>query len=119
MIGQHNYELLKEIKTTWDPDGIFNVGKIIDTPPMDTSLRYEPGKSNREIKTIFDFSKDQGILRAAERCNGSGDCRKTEITGGTMCPSYMATRDENACTRARANMYEKCSLIPNKKSFRS
>lgn len=104
MIGQHNYELLKEIKTTWDPDGIFNVGKIIDTPPMDTSLRYEPGKSNREINTIFDFSKDQGILRAAERCNGSGDCRKTEITGGTMCPSYMATRDENASTRARANM---------------
>jgi Fe-S oxidoreductase len=57
-----------------------------------------------EISTLLDFSKDGGILRAAERCNGSGDCRKTELAGGTMCPSYMASRDEYTTTRARANL---------------
>jgi FAD/FMN-containing dehydrogenase/Fe-S oxidoreductase len=104
MLGERNYQLLKEIKKKWDPNGIFNPGKITDTPRMDTFLRYDPGQKTREIDTIFDFSKDQGIVRAAERCNGSGDCRKTERIGGTMCPSYMATRDENATTRARANI---------------
>ncbi len=104
MLGNDIYLLLKEIKKLWDPNEIFNPGKITDTPPMDTFLRYEPGQKTREIQTIFDFSRDLGIVRAAERCNGSGDCRKTEVIGGTMCPSYMATRDENATTRARANI---------------
>jgi len=104
MVGERNYRHLKEIKNTWDPEGIFNDRKIIDTPPMDTSLRYEPGKATKDIETIFDFSNDRGIIRAVERCNGSGDCRKTEVMGGTMCPSYMATRDENTTTRARANL---------------
>ena len=71
---------------------------------MNTHLRYEPGKGIKEIRTYFDFSEDGGMLRAVEKCNGSGDCRKTEIMGGTMCPSYMATRDENTTTRARANI---------------
>jgi FAD/FMN-containing dehydrogenase/Fe-S oxidoreductase len=104
MIGEHNYKLLHEIKRAWDPNNIFNPNKIVETPRMNTSLRYEPGKSQREIKTYFSFSKDQGVLRAAEKCNGSADCRKSEITGGTMCPSYMATRDEHSTTRARANV---------------
>lgn len=104
MIGDRNYSLLKEIKKTWDPKGIFNANKITDTPPMNTQLRYEAGVKTREIETIFDFSKTQGILRAAENCNGAGDCRKTHIIGGVMCPSYMATRDESATTRARANV---------------
>ncbi len=104
MVGKRNYNLLKEIKKTWDPANIFNPGKIVDTPPMNTSLRYEPGREEKTIKTYFDFSTEMGILRAAERCNGSGDCRKTEVSGGTMCPSYMATRDEDTTTRARANI---------------
>lgn len=103
MIGEKNYALLKELKKTWDPDNIFNPGKIIDTPAMNTSLRYKAGQVTREIDTIFDFSKDLGIMRAVEKCNGSGDCRKSEIIGGTMCPSFMATRDEKNATRARAN----------------
>jgi len=103
MIGDHNYRLLKEIKFAWDPQNIFNPGKITDTPSMKSSLRYEPGKKTRELKTVFDFSDDQGMMRAVEKCNGSGDCRKTEIVGGTMCPSYMATRNESHTTRARAN----------------
>lgn len=103
MVGEHNYQLLKDIKNAWDPHHIFNPGKITDTPSMTTSLRYEPEKMTREVKTIFDFSADMGMMRAVEKCNGSGDCRKTEIVGGTMCPSYMATRNENDTTRARAN----------------
>ncbi len=104
MLGERNYELFHKIKHTWDPLNIFNPNKIVDTPPMNSFLRYKAGQKPREIETIFDFSKEQGILRAAEKCNGSADCRKTEIIGGTMCPSYMATRDERSTTRARANI---------------
>jgi FAD/FMN-containing dehydrogenase/Fe-S oxidoreductase len=104
IIGEYNYGLLKEIKKTWDPQNILNPGKITDTPRMNTHLRYEPGRITPDIKTIFDFSSSEGIIRAAERCNGSGDCRKTKIIGGTMCPTFMATGDEQACTRARANI---------------
>jgi FAD/FMN-containing dehydrogenase/Fe-S oxidoreductase len=104
MVGEENYELFREIKKTWDPLGIFNPGKITDTPPMDESLRYEPGQATRQFDTIFDFSKEGGILRAAEKCNGSGDCRKSPGAGGTMCPSFHATRNEKDTTRARANI---------------
>ncbi len=104
MIGEKNYELLKEVKRAFDPDNIFNPNKIVDTPPMNTSLRYEPNQDTPQFKTVLDFSSTLGILRAAEQCNGSGDCRKTELTGGTMCPSYMATRNEKETTRARANI---------------
>lgn len=104
MLGEHNYQLLKEVKKSWDPEGIFNPGKITDTPRMNSSLRYEPGQITKEIDTVFDFSESLGIVRAAEQCNGSGDCRKSEEFAGTMCPSYQATRDENTTTRARANI---------------
>jgi FAD/FMN-containing dehydrogenase/Fe-S oxidoreductase len=104
MVGEKNYALFRAIKDAWDPSGIFNPGKITDTPPMDASLRYEPNQAVRELKTVLRFSEARGILRAAEQCNGSGDCRKSHLMGGTMCPSYMATRDERDTTRARANI---------------
>lgn len=104
MIGQHNYELIKELKRVWDPQNIFNPGKIVGTPPMDTNLRFERDQITKQYDTILDFSDNQGFLRAAEQCNGSGDCRKTELSGGTMCPSYMVTRHEKDTTRARANI---------------
>lgn len=104
MIGDHNYELLKEIKKTWDPHALFNPGKITETPAMNSSLRSEPGKPERKIDTLFSFEDDLGILRAVEKCNGSAACRKTELAGGTMCPSYQGTRDERNTTRARANI---------------
>jgi FAD/FMN-containing dehydrogenase/Fe-S oxidoreductase len=104
MMGDKVYQLFKDIKDNWDPEHRFNPNKIVDTPPMNSSLRYEPGKKTREIETVFDFSETDGILRAAEKCNGSGDCVKTHLVGGTMCPSFMATRDEKDSTRARANM---------------
>ena len=104
MIGQKNYALLKKIKYTFDPNNIFNKGKIIDAFPMDASLRYDIDREEPQIDTILDFSDSLGILRAAEKCNGSGDCRKPVSAGGTMCPSYRATSDEKDSTRARANL---------------
>jgi len=104
MLGEHNYQLVKAVKKAWDPDNIFNPGKIVDTPPITESLRVIPGKSIPEIKTNFDFSKNDGFFRSIEKCNGSGDCRKSEVIGGTLCPTFMATRDEDKSTRGRANI---------------
>src|SRR5690348_8378514 len=103
MVGDKNYKLFRTIKYTWDPKNIFNPNKIVDTPPMNTMLRYTPGQKTPEFKTEFRFYK-QNILQHAEQCNGTGDCRKTHLSGGTMCPSYMATKDEKDTTRARANI---------------
>ncbi|MFD3393200.1 FAD-linked oxidase C-terminal domain-containing protein [Aquirufa sp. OSTEICH-129V] len=103
MVGEANYQLMRELKSWWDPKGIFNPNKIVDTPPMDTFLRYEAGQQTPEFKTAFRY-KDQDVLQHAEQCNGSGDCRKTPVSGGTMCPSFMATRNEKETTRARANI---------------
>jgi Fe-S oxidoreductase len=104
MIGPKNYGFLEQVKESWDPDYIFNPGKIVKTPPMNTFLRYEKDQPTPDLDTYFDFSKTNGFLRAAEMCNGSGDCRKSALSGGTMCPSYMATKDEKDTTRARANI---------------
>jgi len=115
VLGSDIYDLLKEVKHTFDPKNIFNANKIIDTPPMNEFLRYEAGKKNPEIETYFDFTNQEGILRLSEKCSGSGDCRKTEITGGTMCPSYMATRSEKDTTRARANILRSYLSPPSPK----
>jgi FAD/FMN-containing dehydrogenase/Fe-S oxidoreductase len=103
MVGNKNYQLLRDLKNAWDPQYIFNPGKIVDTPPMDTMLRYDADQQTPKFNTIFRFYK-QDILQHAEQCNGSGDCRKSHLSGGTMCPSYMATRNEKDTTRARANI---------------
>jgi len=103
MLGEKNYALIKKIKYTFDPKNIFNKGKIVDALPMDEALRYEIDRIEPEIDTIQDFSDSLGILRATEKCNGSGDCRKSVSAGGTMCPSYRATKNEKDTTRARAN----------------
>ena len=116
MVGNRIYDVFKKIKQTWDPQGIFNQGKITGTPCMNTHLRYTPGQPTPEIKTYFDFSSDLGIVRAAEKCNGTGLCRKSEVIGGTMCPSFMATRDEDKSTRARANILREFLSKPNQKN---
>ena len=103
MIGKNNYQILKQIKTAFDTDNIFNPGKIVDAVSMDKKLRYKADRVEPKIETLLDFSKSQGILREVEKCNGSGDCRKLPEFGGTMCPSYRATRNEKDTTRARAN----------------
>lgn len=103
MIGAKNYELLKRIKTAFDPQNIFNPGKIVNAFKMDESLRYKAGRKEPKVETLMDFSDYKGILRLAENCNGSGDCRKTADSAGAMCPSYHATKNEKDTTRARAN----------------
>lgn len=116
VLGEKVYKLLEEVKSIFDPEGVFNANKIVNTPPMDSHLRYDNDSNRTEIKTYFDFSKDESILRLAEKCSGSGDCRKTETTGGTMCPSFMATRDEKDTTRARANMLRQFLTNSTKKN---
>lgn len=114
MIGSENYEILKCIKSAFDPKNIFNPGKIVDAYPLDIALRYEPERIEPEIETLMDFSESLGILREAEKCNGSGDCRKLPEFGGTMCPSYRATRNEKDTTRARANALREFLTNSNK-----
>lgn len=103
MIGNKNYQLLKEIKETWDSKGVFNIGKIVNAPPMLEDLRYEENQKVLNLSTQFNFDSTNGILGAAELCNGSGDCRKLNFSGGLMCPSYRVTRNEKDSTRGRAN----------------
>ncbi|MEE2825218.1 MAG: FAD-binding and (Fe-S)-binding domain-containing protein, partial [Planctomycetota bacterium] len=104
MVGQQAYQWMRQIKQIWDPANLFNPQRIVDPPPMDQQLRYQVNQIQSKPDTIFDFESTGGMLGAAELCSGSGDCRKTALMGGTMCPSYMATRDEMDSTRARANL---------------
>lgn len=104
MVGPECHAMMRAIKRAFDPLDLLNPGKIVDTPPMDSSLRHGPGQPTPDYPTVFDFSDVGGITRAAEKCNGSGDCRKGHLAGGTMCPSYQATREEKDSTRGRANV---------------
>jgi len=104
VVGEECYAVFNEIKHLFDPQNLFNPGKIVNPKPIDSDLRYEVDRVEPEISTKMDFSKSMGILRAAEQCNGSGDCRKSHEFEGGMCPSYQATRNEKDTTRARANM---------------
>lgn len=103
IVGEKNIELFEAIKDLFDPKNIFNPGKIVRTDPMDTALRYEVDREEPKIETLMDFSDKGGILSAAEDCNGTGECRKSVEAGGTMCPSYRATKNEKDSTRGRAN----------------
>ncbi len=114
MVGSECFAMMRRIKMAFDPANLLNPGKIIDTPPMDTSLRVAPGDPDPRYLTVFDFGADGGLLRAAERCNGVGECRKGAAAGGTMCPSYMATRNEQDTTRARANVLRQALTRPSR-----
>ena len=101
MFGPQLYQSFREFKRVFDPQGIMNPGKIVDCPPLAENLRFSPTWKPMQLETYFDFSKNGGIAEHAEMCNGQGACRQT--FGGQMCPSYMATRDEEHSTRGRAN----------------
>jgi FAD/FMN-containing dehydrogenase/Fe-S oxidoreductase len=102
LFGDTLYGAFREIKRTFDPHGLLNPGKIVDAPPMDSHLRYGPNyRVTLPLQTHFHFRDTGGFAGAAELCNGNGLCRKT--ASGTMCPSYMVTRDEEHSTRGRAN----------------
>ena len=101
MFGSQIYQAFRDVKTTFDPKRIMNPGKIVDSPPMTENLRYGTTYRTLSPETGFKFSEEGNFATAIEMCNGQGACRK--VHGGTMCPSYMATRDEEHSTRGRAN----------------
>ena len=101
MFGSEMYQIFRQLKQTFDPTGIMNPGKIVDGPPMTENLRFGNNYNTIKIDTYFDFSNQGGFNRAIEMCNGVAACRKT-LTG-TMCPSYIGTREEIHSTRGRAN----------------
>jgi FAD/FMN-containing dehydrogenase/Fe-S oxidoreductase len=102
MFGPVLYDAFRQIKRTFDPDGLFNPGKIVDAPPLTANLRYGPGYRTPKPVTFFDYADYDGLGGAVDMCSGLGACRKT--LDGTMCPSYMATREEEHSTRGRANV---------------
>ncbi len=101
MFGPVLYQAFRTIKRTFDPDGVFNPRKITDSPPLLSNLRFGAGYKSPTPRTFFDYSEHGGFGGAVEMCSGLGACRKT--LEGTMCPSYMVTRDELDVTRGRAN----------------
>lgn len=101
MFGPVIYDAFRRVKGAFDPHGIMNPGKIVDAPPMTENLKIGPDYKTLNLSTGFAFSQEGGFAAAIEMCNGQGACRK--IHGGTMCPSFMATRDEEHSTRGRAN----------------
>ena len=127
MYGDAVYQMMREVKQTWDPDGVFNMHKIIDTPPMDEWLRFAVGQkyaveeelcSNNTYynwRAAFDECKVEGasgvrsqahaLMCSIEQCNGAGACLKSNLIGGTMCPAYKVSGDETRSTRTRANVF--------------
>ena len=107
MFGPKMAALFRQVKAMFDPNGLFNPGKIIDAPEMDSRdlFRFAPGYSVDEFPTQLDWSAwpgaAGGLQGAVEMCNNNGACRKLE--GGVMCPSFRATGDEKDSTRGRAN----------------
>jgi Fe-S oxidoreductase/FAD/FMN-containing dehydrogenase len=113
MYGDEVYGLMKQMKQVWDADNVFNKGKIIDTPSMNTNLRYgNIITKHNNIHTFYDFTASEGMLCAIEQCNGSADCRKAAEFGKTMCPSFRATNDERFTPRARANIMRQLLTNP-------
>lgn len=99
--GPELYKLYQDVKQSFDPENILNPGNVVNAPPVDQNLRYGASYQVIAIDSVLDFSREQGFHRAVEMCNGAGICRKQ--TTGTMCPSFMVTREEEHSTRGRAN----------------
>jgi FAD/FMN-containing dehydrogenase/Fe-S oxidoreductase len=101
LFGPQLYAAMQEVKRTFDPENLLNPGKVVNAPPLTENLRYGAAYQTIELNTVFDWSSDGGFAPAIEMCNGAGVCRK--LGSGSMCPSFMATRDEHDTTRGRAN----------------
>ncbi len=101
IFGPQLYAALTEVKAAFDPENRMNPGKIVDAPSRAANLRFGPDYQTISLPTVFDWGADGGYAPAIEMCNGAGVCRK--VGSGTMCPSFIATRDERDSTRGRAN----------------
>lgn len=135
MYGEEVYRLMCEVKRTWDPDGVFNMNKIVNTPGMDEWLRFNVGQKYaiEDTTTYFNWrasfdechvegasgvrSQAHALMCSIEQCNGAGECRKSNLIGGTMCPAFKVSRDELKVTRARANILREC--LTNGSGFES
>ncbi len=126
LYGNEAYELMRQVKKCWDPDGMFNLHKIVETLPMDNMLRFDidqrydiekrigPDETYFNWKSAFDEctapgatganSQMNALMCSIEQCNGAGDCRKSNLIGGTLCPAFKVSGDELKSTRARANV---------------
>lgn len=108
--GPEIYQAFVDVKRLFDPANLLNPGRKIDSPPLDSSLRYgdgEPGRktylqTTEQVASWYRYGEQGGLVGAIEQCNGVGVCRQN--LKGTMCPSYRATRDERDSTRGRANL---------------
>jgi len=101
LFGSELYQAFRKVKAAFDPHNLLNPGKVVDAPAMTENLRYGATYQTAPIQTHYDFTREGGFARAVEMCTGMGICRKTQE--GTMCPSYMVTKDEEHSTRGRAN----------------
>jgi FAD/FMN-containing dehydrogenase/Fe-S oxidoreductase len=101
LFGPRMMQAFRELKQAFDPDNRMNPGNIVAPVGVTDHLRYGTQYTTWEPSTLLDFSEQGGFAAAIEMCNGVGACRKT--LEGTMCPSYMATKDEEHSTRGRAN----------------
>ncbi len=119
VLGSGMMPLLKKVKQIWDPGHIFNPGKITDPKPMEQDLRYSPSYQKPNVDTHFNWRKEESFADAVELCNGAGVCRKLSESGGTMCPSYMATKEEKDSTRGRANLFRQLFSGKQKEAFQS
>ncbi len=120
VLGDEVYDLHSVVKDAFDPSHRLNPGIIVDAHPIDENLRIPLAKADTELEnTFFDWSPDLGFMRAVEKCNGAGVCRKPAAAGGTMCPSYMVTSDEKDSTRGRANVFRNLLLEGPSKAMRS
>jgi FAD/FMN-containing dehydrogenase/Fe-S oxidoreductase len=118
-MGEELVEVLKEVKYLWDKFGVFNPGKIVDPEPMEKDLRFSANYEPYDFKTEFAWRDEGGIHGMIESCNGVGVCRKLAQSGGTMCPSYMATKDEKDSPRGRANIFRQVFEGENPEAFNS
>lgn len=119
VLGKEMIPILKQVKEIWDPNYLFNPGKIVNPKPFEADLRFSPAYKKPKVETLFKFRKEGGFGEATELCNGAGVCRKLAESGGTMCPSYMATKNEKDSTRGRANVFRQVFAGGNPHAFKS
>ena len=119
VLGKEAIPLLRSVKQLWDPAYVFNPNKIVRPKPIDMDLRFTPDKQIPALNTIFKWRRERGFSEAMKLCNGAGACRKIAASGGTMCPSYMATLEERETTRGRANLFRQYFTSRGEKAFSS
>ena len=120
VLGPQMIPLLQKVKEIWDPNYIFNPGKIVHPKPLDEDLRVSSFTlQSLNIDTEFSWRKEGSFAKALDLCNGAGVCRKLAESGGTMCPSYMATKNEKDSTRGRANLFRQLFAGKGPEAFKA